>query len=368
MTLSTRSLIKVLLASTFAVTLYAGDAAAPTWTPEGAAKYLDGRAAWWINWPAAARDHGTFCVSCHTAVPYALGRPALRQALKEQGPSENEKTILENVAKRVHMWADVEPFYKTQKPEDPKSIEARGTESVLNALILVNADAPKGQLSDDAKLALSNMWALQVKDGEKKGAWSWLRFHNQPWEDVDDSQFYGATLVAVTVGMTPQAYQSSPEVKAQVKLLSEFLMREAPSQSPLNRAMLLWVSAKVPGIATKATQQAIVSELSAKQLEDGGWSSALLIGEWKRHDGTPLDTKSDGYATGLVTLAMEEAGVPRTEKELERGLAWLRRNQDASDGFWPAESLNKQRKPSSDAGPFMRDAATAYAVLALEHK
>ena len=32
-------------------------------------------------WPRAARDHGTFCVSCHTTLPYALAHAALRERL-----------------------------------------------------------------------------------------------------------------------------------------------------------------------------------------------------------------------------------------------------------------------------------------------
>ena len=40
------------------------------------------------------------------------------------------------------------------------------------------------------------------------------------------------------------------------------------------------------------------------QHADGGWSLTDL-GTWKRRDGTPLETRSDGYATGLVVLVLE---------------------------------------------------------------
>src|SRR5580692_5880058 len=109
---------------------------APTsWNPRAAAAYLDQRESWWMAWPPAARDHGTFCVSCHTAAPYALARPALRAALGEKAPSDNEQRLLENVTKRVRLWKEISPSY-TESSGANKTLQSRGTESVLNALIL----------------------------------------------------------------------------------------------------------------------------------------------------------------------------------------------------------------------------------------
>src|SRR5262245_14307719 len=73
----------------------------PPWSPQAAASYLDGRQNWWVTWPNAARDHETFCVSCHTTVPYALARPILRTTLGERDLSAAERGLLANVTKRV---------------------------------------------------------------------------------------------------------------------------------------------------------------------------------------------------------------------------------------------------------------------------
>lgn len=338
--------------------------AANSWNPKSAAGYLDQRAGWWMAWPMAARDHETFCVSCHTAVPYALSRPALRKALAEEAPSSNERRLLESVTKRVRLWKEVEPFYSDEKRGAYKTAESRGTESVLNALILASYDARSGKLSADTRAAFDNMWGLQLTTGDATGAWSWLRFNNEPWE-ADDSQFYGATLAAVAVGAAPENYRSTPEIQNNLKLLREYLGREYAKQIPINRVVLLWAAAKLPGLLAPEQQKSIISDILAKQQADGGWSLASLVGTWKRADGTPLEMKSDGYATGLIVLALEQAGFPREDVHMQQGLTWLAGNQDPTEGRWPAYSLNNGRDPASATGRFMSDAATAYAVLAL---
>jgi len=339
---------------------------ATTWDQKSAAGYLDQRAAWWMAWPKAARDHETFCVSCHTAVPYMLSRPALRKALAEEAPSPNERRLLENVTKRVRLWKEVVPFYSDADRGAYKTVESRGTESVLNALILSSNDAQHGQLSDDTRIALDNMWAEQQTSGNKKGAWSWLRFANEPWE-ADDSDYYGATLAAVAAGTAPGNYLAKPEIQNNLKLLRDYLNRESAAQPAINRVALLWASAKVPGLLDPQQRKAIIAEVLAKQQPDGGWSLPSLVAGWKRNDGTPQEAKSDGYATGLIAFALQQAGFPRDNPQQKLALAWLVANQNKTEGFWLAYSLNKNEAHHLSPGTalFMNDAASAYAVLAL---
>src|SRR4051812_47997361 len=65
------------------------------WQPARAAAYLDERAKEWFAFASAHRGTGatqTTCVSCHTLVPYALARPALRRT-DDSAAAESEKLI-----------------------------------------------------------------------------------------------------------------------------------------------------------------------------------------------------------------------------------------------------------------------------------
>jgi squalene-hopene/tetraprenyl-beta-curcumene cyclase len=181
----------------------------------------------------------------------------------------------------------------------------------------------------------------------------------------------------MAVGMAPGNYASTPGIQGNLTRLREYLNREGASQSTINRVFLLWASTKLPRILSPEQQKAIVQEALGKQQRDGGWRLASISWKWNgwsikslanmwiREDGTPMEGKSDGLATSLITLALQEAGVPHDNPQLKHGLSWLISNQNAKEGFWPASSVNKRRHISSDTGRFMSDAATAFAVLAL---
>jgi squalene-hopene/tetraprenyl-beta-curcumene cyclase len=333
-----------------------------SWDPKAAAAYLDRRMEWWMGWRGSGRDRGTFCVSCHTALPFALARPSLRTAFAAQVPGTDERKLIGDVRERERLWNQVAPFYTDQKFGPNKSAQSRGTEAILNALILACDDARSGELSGDTRTALENMWEVQHASGDDRGAWSWLDFELAPWE-VPDAQYYGAALAAMAAGVAPERYQTRPEIQGNLALLRGYLQRNFAAQSLHNRLVLLWASTKLGGLLEADRRTAIIKEVLRAQNADGGWSLSGLVTQSSK-PGLLRDSQSDGYATGLVILVLQLTDMSSEHAETQRGLTWLEHNQRAG-GFWVATSLNKRRDLSSPVAWFMRDAATAYAVLAL---
>jgi squalene-hopene/tetraprenyl-beta-curcumene cyclase len=328
------------------------------WNPAAAAGYLDHRAQVWIHSRMASRDHGTACLSCHTTLPYALARSELRGVTNERIPPDPQRELLEMVRKRVTLWPQLLPWYRDSK------LQSRGTEAVLNAVVLADADALRGHLSPTTRVALDEMWALQRTEGPDEGAWPWIEFHNEPWE-APDSVYYGATLAALATGLAPDGYSREEAVQRRVARLRDYLQREFAVQPLLNRVGLLWAAGELPDLIDARRRVSTLSEIFGRQRADGGWSTVMLMPNWKRRDGSALVEVSDGYATGFVAWVLQESGIPASDSRLQRSLAWLRNHQSRWNGRWSAESLNRHHGFFEESGHFMDDAATAFAVLAL---
>ena len=342
-----------------------------TWSAEAAEHYLDGRETWWQGWDRAHKDHGTLCVSCHTQATYGLARPVLRERLGEHELSVPEEAMLASIEKRVRDWKEMQPFYSDAAYGTGKEVESRNAESVLNAVILASYDAGRAGLSERTRIAFDNAWALQSKSGPDAGAWVWQNFDYSPWE-AKESQYHWAALMAVAVGRAPGNYREDPKTASNLRLMREYLRSHYEAQPLVNKVVALWAASYFSNVMTSEQKHELVERVNGLQHNDGGWSLTDL-GTWKRRDNTPLETRSDGYATGLVVLVFEEMGAaePRgtkgtTSKHVLNGISWLEAHQDKTTGAWPAWSVNKNRDVTTPVGQFMSDAATSYAVMALE--
>jgi hypothetical protein len=339
--------IRALTLTAFATFTLAATANVMTadWSPQAAARYLDGRQKEWFEWKTAASPNGP-CVSCHTGMTYLLARPALRRALKEDQPTIYERGLMDRLRSNIGA-----------KP--PGALQ--DVEVIFAAMFLAREDEHHA-MSEPTQKAFEQLWALQRTEAPAKGAWKWYAANLDPWEH-SGSGYFGASLAMLALGSTPADYQQRADTRERVTAVSAYLAES--SARPLHdRLTLLWTSSTRPSVLSDAQRASLVSEVFAKQQADGGWTLESL-GPWTVHPDAAPATGSDAYATSYTAFVLGQAGVPPSHAGLSRALAWLRSHQDPATGAWPAVSMNKRRPAGSMEALFMQDAATAFASLAL---
>jgi hypothetical protein len=353
------------------------------WDTAATAGYLDARMdAWWANAKRLKTGDGeTRCISCHTAVPYALARPLLRQVQGIATPTSHEARLLDTVRQRIAAGSAVQPYYDQN---ESKQRESRGVEAVLSALVVTSAAGDMRAADREAltRAALSRLWDAQRPDG----AWDWLDFGLEPYE-APDAVFQGATVAALAAGTEAGMKASNDDAGRQgLERLRVYLRSNVGAQRLFNQAWALLASSRLEGILNAKQRAAIVASLESRQRSDGGWSMVDL-GPWRwatREEpfaapgmtDAALLARSDAYATGLIVYALRQSGTLLSAASVQKGQQWLRSHQvpgavdDASWAPWRAYSLNHDREHGGPRGEpwrrmFMSDLATAFASLAL---
>ncbi|MGA2660004.1 MAG: hypothetical protein ABSH34_21085, partial [Verrucomicrobiota bacterium] len=202
----------------------------PGWDREKAAQYLDDRMDLWFAKATKLKtgEGQTSCISCHTVVPYLLARPALRKAMGVNSPTPQETKLLDEITQRVDTFDSHQPLY------EQKEKQSRGTEAVLNLLILAGADARerRQQPSGPAGKALHQLLEEQRPDG----AWDWLDSALEPNESAD-ARYGGAALAAFALGSVP-GLLAAGQGDGHITRLCAYLNGNYAGQNLYNRAWL----------------------------------------------------------------------------------------------------------------------------------
>ena len=331
---------------TIAAVLTTTAAYAADWSPEAAARYLDGRQKEWFEWKPALSADGP-CVSCHTGMTYLLARPALRKALKEKDPTIYEKGLLDRL--RANVGA---------KPAGA----LQSVEAIFAAMFLTGEDVPAA-MSAHRQKAFDQLWALQNTEGKNQGVWRWYAANLDPWENPE-SVYYGASLGALALGSTPASYRNDAATRDRGAALTKYLASPPAPARLHDRLTTLWASSSLTSLLSDEARRSLVAEVFQKQSADGGWTLESL-GPWMTHENAPVHQGSDAYATAYAAFALHKGGVSSSDARMKKAIAWLKSKQDPASGAWPAVSMNKQRPPDSMEGRFMQDAATAFASIVL---
>jgi squalene-hopene/tetraprenyl-beta-curcumene cyclase len=310
------------------IDITADEPIAAQFSAEKAAEYLDRSA---LNWVKTKN-----CATCHTTLFYMMARPALRSVLPDSGEL---RSFYEDYPKVRWAQKKPAPFWPI----------------VVGTGLTINDAQTAGRLSEVARGVLDLMWTLQRPDG----GWKWPDCDYAP---LEKDEHYGVTVAALAVGLAPDGYADTPQSRAGLEKMREYF-KNNPPKSLHHRAMLAWVSVRIDGITTEELRKTTLAELLALQLEDGGWSTAGFLTDWRglaREDGQPLETKtSDGYGTGLVIVIARELGVSAEDPRLQRGIAWLLSHQRESGKWFTKSPVKYARNLISNVG-------SAFGILALQ--
>jgi squalene-hopene/tetraprenyl-beta-curcumene cyclase len=262
------------------------------WNAHAAEAYLDERAKTWFDFSGAYRGTEatrTNCVSCHTALPYALARPALRRLAGATAPTEFEDKLLGQVKRRVEHWdaLDTPAWTLMYDFNDDKKKESWGTEAVIDALVLAQDDrqASRTAPSDATRQAFEHLWQRQIREGDQAGSWDWLDFGYEPWE-AGGARYYGAALAAIAVGTAPGYYAPTRSVALDesVQRMRTYLHDRRAGQNLFNLAWALWAATQLEGTLTAEEKQTIRDQLLAS-------SARTAAGRWPRSASTPGRTR-----------------------------------------------------------------------------
>lgn len=296
-----------------------------------AAKYLDDGALAWLR--------KRKCMACHTTGTYMAERPALTPHLGK--PRE-------------------EVFNKFRKglPTAQAPIGNGGGKRPAHMLIWKTLGLAQwdrhvaGKTSEPTQRALHAMFAEQAEDG------SWMEYQGVREVPHNTTRFELAVRAAWAASAAPDWLGQLEDVALRNRV--DRMMRYLRDHKPRNDyelALKLQVVNFLPDAVSAEHRKEAIAMLRRKQKADGGWSLRSMSAienwaEWKHprddrslqmlhRESDAVKAASDPYMTGFAIVLLREAGIPKSDQQIQRGIAWLKRNQRVS-GRWWMKSMYKE--------------------------
>ena len=298
---------------------------------------------------AIAADHAAMnwqeshsCITCHTNGFYLIGRaPTGRRA-----PAYLETRKFARGFLAPHVDPDTE-----NPPRRTPGAESMVATTAFLAISDIQID---GKLAKITRQALDYIWDKQAPSG------AWEKWTKCNWGPYESDDHFGVSLVALAMGIAVKDdYLKSPAAQEGDRRLKKYLGANPP-ESLHQKGMLLWAAGHRDDLSDSKTLRRWQEELLAAQKKNGGWVLPELGDQhWKRSDGKEQSKETDAYATAFALHVLAESGVPHDDPRLARARKWLRSQQRAS-GRWYTRSPHKDNKH------YISNAATSFALLALE--
>lgn len=290
-----------------------------------AAKYLEDGAITWVREKT--------CVNCHTTGPYLSERTAWTAQLGK--PSEE---VLADFVKFVP--AAVKPVAETEKDGHrhyPSTFTA-----VWRSLGLAEWDKHlSGTTSEPTHRSLRDMFERQSASGA-------FVTHGEVEIPHITTDFELTLQAARAITAAPGWLSGLKDgtLLAKVEKMKNWLRAAAP-KNDFDRVLRLQLASYLPELVSQDERDAALALLSSKQHADGGWSTRDMsaLGDWHftisdtvRELITALPDaakpESDPYMTALAVVLMRQIDIPATDARIQRGLAWLKKEQRVSGRWW----------------------------------
>ncbi|MEQ1748255.1 MAG: hypothetical protein ABL974_02450 [Prosthecobacter sp.] len=295
-------------------------------TIKAAAKYLDDGATCWVREKS--------CVNCHTTGPYLSERPALIPQLGRA----NEEIVVDFIDL---VPKEVKEVKETATKSGYKHMPGAFT-AVWRSLGLAEWDKHvTGKTSEHTDCSLRDMFERQSASGA-------FVSHGEVEIPHITTDFELSLQAARAITAAPGWITGLQDevLRSKIEKLKSWL-RAPGIKNDFDRVLRLQLAHYMPDLVPQTERDAALVLLSSKQHTDGGWSTRDMsaLNDWHFEMSeyvTNLITnlpdaanpESDAYMTALAIVLMRQNNVPVADERIQRGLAWLKKEQRVNGRWW----------------------------------